>query len=86
LDIALIDIGLPGLDGYTVARRLRQEFAPGRLTLVAMTGYNLEEDRQKSKNAGFDHHLAKPFDPAELEKILADLGNEHTKPDNLYRR
>jgi PAS domain S-box-containing protein len=86
LDIALIDIGLPGLDGYTVARRLRQEFAAGKLTLVAMTGYNLEEDRQKSKNAGFDHHLAKPFDPAALEKILADRGNEYTKPDNLYRR
>jgi len=74
LDIALVDIGLPGMDGYEVARRLRRDFAPGRLTLVAMTGYNQEEDRQKSKNAGFDFHLAKPFDPAELEKILADLG------------
>jgi PAS domain S-box-containing protein len=74
LDLALIDIGLPGLNGYEVVRRLRKDFPPGTLTLVAMTGYNQEEDRQNSKNAGFDIHLAKPFDPAELEKILADLG------------
>jgi two-component system CheB/CheR fusion protein len=68
-DVVLCDIGLPGLDGYEVARRVRSQ--PGEAPmLVAMTGYALPEDRRRALEAGFDHHLAKPFDFAELEEIL----------------
>ena|SRR5688572_20213002 len=72
-DIALIDIGLPGLDGYEVARRLRamDGFRP---TLVALTGYSQPQDRRDAEAAGFDAHLVKPVDPADLTRVLATLG------------
>jgi CheY-like chemotaxis protein len=69
-DIVLCDVGLPGLDGYEVARRIRAE-ACAAPTLVALTGYALPEDRRRALEAGFDHHLAKPFEFSELERILA---------------
>ncbi|HEY9422025.1 MAG TPA: ATP-binding protein [Thermoanaerobaculia bacterium] len=65
----LLDIGLPRLDGYEVARRLRER-GTGAL-LVAMTGYGREEDRRRSREAGFDEHLVKPVDPAVLRDVLA---------------
>jgi signal transduction histidine kinase len=68
-EIVLIDIGLPGIDGYEVARRLRAAH-PG-LTLVALTGYGLPEDRARSLAAGFDLHLVKPIDLAMLSAVLA---------------
>ncbi|CAG0973042.1 partial two-component system, NarL family, sensor histidine kinase EvgS, partial [Gammaproteobacteria bacterium] len=71
LDIVLLDIGLPGMDGYEVARRLRREPGLAGLKLVAVTGYSQERDRQASLAAGFDHHLAKPLDHDLLEAILA---------------
>ncbi len=69
-DVILCDIGLPGLSGYEVARRIRLDptLAP---TLIALTGYALADDQRKAFEAGFDHHLAKPFELAELERILA---------------
>jgi PAS domain S-box-containing protein len=70
-DIVLLDIGLPGMDGYEVARRLRQRFGAAPV-LVALTGYGQEEDRRHSREAGFDHHLTKPVEPAVLQKLLAD--------------
>ena len=70
LDAVLLDIGMPGLNGYEVARLLRQEPALAPLTLIAMTGYSQEGDRQASLRAGFDHHVVKPFDPAELAGLL----------------
>jgi CheY-like chemotaxis protein len=71
-DLALVDIGLPGLDGYEVARRLREHPIGRRLRLVALTGYGLPEDRQRAIDAGFDRHLVKPVDPAQLAALLGE--------------
>ncbi len=69
-DLVILDIGLPGLDGYAVARRLRERFKRCDLALVALTGYGQAEDRRRSEEAGFDHHLVKPVTADELETIL----------------
>ena len=72
-DLVLLDIGLPGLNGYEVAKRMRQQNGLETVVLVAMTGYGQETDRQHSKDAGFDHHLVKPADFATVRKILATV-------------
>ena len=72
-DVVLLDIGMPGMTGYDVARELRQEFGPGKPLLIAVTGWKQSSDRILAKLAGFDHHLAKPFDSAELLKLLEPL-------------
>jgi PAS domain S-box-containing protein len=71
-DVALLDIGLPKLNGYEAARRIRQQSWAKDLVLIALTGWGQEEDRQKSRAAGFDAHLVKPVDFAALEVLLAD--------------
>jgi signal transduction histidine kinase/CheY-like chemotaxis protein len=71
-DVVLLDIGLPGMNGYEVARQLRAEAAQEKFLLAAMTGYDREEHRRRSKEAGFDHHLVKPVDPNALETVLAN--------------
>ncbi|NHZ89479.1 response regulator [Massilia sp. CCM 8733] len=70
VDVFILDIGLLGMDGYELARRLRA--TPGRHTakLIALTGYGKEQDRLLAKSSGFDHHLVKPVDIAALTKIL----------------
>ncbi|WP_051675684.1 CHASE3 domain-containing protein [Polaromonas glacialis] len=73
-DVVLLDIGLPGLTGYEVARQLRQEPALKNTVLVALTGYGRESDRQRSRNAGFSYHLVKPAGVREVEEILATVG------------
>jgi CheY-like chemotaxis protein len=73
-DLILLDIGLPGMTGYEVARRIRESGAHRGVTLAALTGWGQEEDRRRSREAGFDHHLTKPADPAEVEKILREVG------------
>jgi PAS domain S-box-containing protein len=70
-NVVLLDIGLPIMDGYEVAKRMRQQPTLGKVLLVAMTGYGQESDRQLSREAGFDHHLVKPADFSALEKLLA---------------
>jgi CheY-like chemotaxis protein len=71
-EIALIDIGLPRMDGYELARRIRSEInGSQRPYLVAVTGYGLPEDRARTREAGFDLHLVKPVDSAELAEVLA---------------
>jgi CheY-like chemotaxis protein len=70
-DVVLLDIGLPEIDGYEVAWRIRQESTLDGVVLIAMTGYGQAEDLQRSRAAGFDHHLVKPAEFAELQKILA---------------
>jgi len=70
-NVVLLDIGLPGLNGFEVAKRLRQQPALQNAVLVAMTGYGRESDRQRSREAGFDHHLIKPGDFEKVLQILA---------------
>jgi two-component system CheB/CheR fusion protein len=70
-DVIVLDIGLPGLSGYDVARQLRQRPDFHRTVLVAVTGYGQDEDRRRSGQAGFDHHLTKPVAPAALQRVLA---------------
>ncbi len=71
--LVLLDIGLPRMSGYEVARLLRQEPGLEGAVLVALTGYGQEEDRRKTQDAGFDHHLVKPVGLKELQQLLADL-------------
>jgi CheY-like chemotaxis protein len=69
-DVVLLDIGLPGLDGWEVARRLQGHPAQKQPLLVAVTGYDREADRRRSDEAGIDLHLAKPVDPEQLRWLL----------------
>ncbi|HET7754067.1 MAG TPA: hybrid sensor histidine kinase/response regulator, partial [Anaeromyxobacteraceae bacterium] len=71
-EFVLVDIGLPGIDGFEVARRLRERHGPGPF-LVAITGYGTAEDRERSRSAGFDLHLTKPVDLDHLQSIVAGL-------------
>jgi CheY-like chemotaxis protein len=71
-DVALIDIGLPDIEGYEVARELRRELGQS-VCLVALTGYGQPEDRDRSQAAGFDEHLVKPVDPGQLAETLGRL-------------
>ena len=70
-EVVLLDIGLPGINGYDVAKQLRQMKLARPQCLIAMTGYGSEEDRQRTEEAGFYHHIVKPIEPAELNKLLA---------------
>jgi CheY-like chemotaxis protein/two-component sensor histidine kinase len=73
-DACILDIGLPDMTGYELARRLKALPELGSATLIALTGYGQASDREDSQAAGFHHHLVKPADPRELEAILADIG------------
>ena len=77
-DAVLLDIGLPGLSGYEVARRIRLQPALEGMVLVALTGYSQETDREFSREAGFDHHLAKPAKFDVLENILKAVSEKLT--------
>ena len=70
-DVVILDIGLPGMSGYEVARRLRQLPEIKHTPLVAVTGYGRDDDRRRSREAGFDYHLIKPIDPDDLQAIVA---------------
>jgi PAS domain S-box-containing protein len=72
-DMVLLDIGMPQLNGYEACRRIRNQVAAGRPIIVAVTGWGQQDDRRRSTEAGFDHHLVKPLDPRELERLLAQL-------------
>ena len=72
-EAVLLDIGLPGLNGFEVATQIRQDPALASMLLVALTGYGQEADMRRSREAGFDHHLVKPANFAEIEKILASV-------------
>jgi PAS domain S-box-containing protein len=71
-DTMLLDIGMPQLNGYQVAQALRQEPWGGRITLIALTGWGQESDRQRAMDAGFDHHLTKPVDLGALESLMSE--------------
>ena len=70
-DVVLLDIGLPGIDGYEVARRLRGKPDLAHPLIIAVTGYGQESDRKQAREAGFDHHLVKPVDLEALRRLLS---------------
>ena len=70
LDVAIIDVGLPGLTGYQVVEQFRAGAGDGRPRLIALTGYGREEDRRRALDAGFDTHCVKPVDVDRLQKLL----------------
>jgi CheY-like chemotaxis protein len=72
-DLVMLDIGMPRLSGYDTARRIREQPWGRGMVLVALTGWGQEEDRRKSKDAGFDSHLVKPIEPGAMERLLAGL-------------
>jgi two-component system, sensor histidine kinase len=71
--LMLVDIGLPGMDGYEVARCIRREPALRGTRLVALTGYGREDDKQRAQAAGFDHHLVKPAELDTLREVVGRL-------------
>ena len=71
-EFALIDIGLPGIDGLELARRIRQVNEYKNIVLIAQTGWGRDEDREESRRAGFNYHLTKPLNFQLLEKILTE--------------
>jgi CheY-like chemotaxis protein len=71
-DLVILDIGMPKLNGYDVARQIRSR-RDSDMMLVAVTGWGQEQDKRRSREAGFDHHLTKPVDLVALEKILAEM-------------
>jgi two-component system CheB/CheR fusion protein len=73
-DAVILDLGLPGIDGLEVARAIRQNPRLSAVRLIALTGYGQNSDRLATKNAGFDHHLVKPVQPAELLALLGRAG------------
>jgi CheY-like chemotaxis protein len=70
-DVVLLDIGLPKMNGYEAARHIRVQPWGKGMALIALTGWGQEEDKRRALQAGFDHHLTKPLEPAALEKLLA---------------
>jgi DNA-binding response OmpR family regulator len=74
-DVALVDIGMPGMTGYDVARELRQIYGNERPLLIAVTGWKQSSDRILARLAGFDHHLAKPFETKTLLELIEPLAS-----------
>ena len=72
-EIILLDIGLPGMDGFAVAQKLKAEGLQARM-LVALTGYGEQTDKQRTQQAGFHHHMVKPVDPEALQKLIGGRG------------
>ena len=72
-EVILLDIGLPKLNGYEVCRRIRKEPALDQVVIIAQTGWGQEGDRQRTSDAGFDHHMVKPLDTAALVKLLTEI-------------
>lgn len=71
--VVLLDIGLPKLNGYEVAQRIRKEEWGASMFLVAITGWGQDEDRRRSEDVGMNLHLVKPVEPSALDRVLADL-------------
>ncbi len=78
-DVVLLDIGLPGMDGYEVARHIRSLPSMEHLLLIALSGYGQDEDRRRSSAAGFNHHLTKPVDTKTLYQLIAPSRDAGTR-------
>jgi CheY-like chemotaxis protein len=72
-DVILLDLGMPGMDGFETARKVRQLKGMKQIKIVALTGWGQDEDRRRTKEAGFDAHLVKPVDSATLKELLASI-------------
>ncbi len=77
--VVLLDIGMPGMDGYEVAKRVRRDSRFSNITLIALTGWGQENDRRHSQESGFDHHLVKPVDFGALQVLLASLDGQASR-------
>ena len=75
-DVFILDIGMPDMDGYALARKLREDPRLQNTRLIALTGYGQESDRAKSAEAGFDHHLVKPVSYQQLKDLLSQIETE----------
>ncbi len=71
--VVLLDVGMPGMDGHEVAGRVREASESREVLLIAMTGWGQEDDRRRSREAGFDHHLVKPVSTDVIQALLASL-------------
>jgi CheY-like chemotaxis protein len=80
-DVVLLDIGLPGMDGYEVARRLKQQPGMESLCIAAVTGYGQPDDRRRAREAGFQHHFIKPVDLQMLQDVLAQTCRLASSPE-----
>jgi PAS domain S-box-containing protein len=80
-DVVVLDLGMPGMDGYSVAHQIRQNLCSERVTLIALSGWGQEQDRLRSLAVGFDHHLTKPIDLNALQGVFASLRS--TKQDRI---
>ena len=81
--VVLLDIGMPGMNGYDVARALRTRFPAHGATLVALTGWGQEDDRRRARDAGFDHHLVKPADLDVLQRLLLSIEKSARAPRSV---
>ena len=79
-DVVLLDIGMPQMTGYDVARTLRERYGSARPALIAVTGRSGKSDRQQALAAGFEHHVSKPYEPRELLALLAQLARRPGLP------
>lgn len=77
-DVILLDIGLPKLNGYDACRRIRQ-MTQKEVVIIAQTGWGQSEDRHRTKDAGFDHHIVKPIDIAQLFRLLTEVADAKSK-------
>jgi CheY-like chemotaxis protein len=75
-DVVLLDIGMPVMDGFEVARRIRENHSHDHIVLVALTGWGQAEDRNRTRDAGFDHHLVKPADISTIQTLLGTMGSQ----------
>ena len=80
-EVVLLDIGLPKLNGYEVAQRIREQEWGTSMFLIAVTGWGQEEDRQRSSEVGLNVHMVKPVEPSALEKLLASLSQDDSDSD-----
>jgi CheY-like chemotaxis protein len=79
-DVVLLDIGMPQMSGYDVARTLRERYGSARPALIAVTGRTGTADRQQARAAGFEHHVAKPYEPNTLLRLIGELSGAAPAP------
>jgi CheY-like chemotaxis protein len=75
-DVVLLDLGMPKLNGYDACRRMREQPWGQKMIIIALTGWSRDEDRQRTTEAGFDHHLVKPIRPLHLLEVIAELAEK----------